>query len=212
MNPSSWTPPRDKTLTRDQVKRVLAAAKGSQAAIGGLFDYTFFAVCANTGLRVSEVAHLRRDGLLLSNADCKEAQISVIRLKKKEVHLERVDIASALEKILRDFLDIWKESEFVFPGGTRGCSLSRKLSCPGNHISVREMQRRWDYYLRKVRLKVEGRGIHMLRHYAVTEFYEKHRDLRAAQLFAGHSSSTITERYAHVVEMREKIRAVEPTV
>lgn len=212
MNSSSWTPPRDLTLTRDQVKRVLAAAKGSRSAVEGLFDYAFFAVAANTGLRVSEVAHLRRDGFLASSSDCDEAQLSVIRLKKKQVHLERVDISPALEKILKDYLNVLKESEFIFPGNSKSCDLKKKLSCPGSHISVREMQRRWDYYLGKCRLKLAGRGIHMLRHYAVTEFYEKHRDLRAAQVFAGHSSSTITERYAHVVEMREKVRAVDPTI
>ena len=82
--------------------------------------------------------------------------------------------------------------------------------CGGGHISKREVQRRWTAYLDELALYQKGRGIHSLRHYAVTEFYRVHRDIRAAQVFAGHSSSVITETYAHVVDMEEKVNAIKP--
>lgn len=84
--------------------------------------------------------------------------------------------------------------------------------CPGGHICRREIQSRWRGYLETLGLYVPGRGIHSLRHYAVTEFYTRHRDLRATQEFVKHSSSAITENYAHVVDMKEKINDVEPTL
>ena len=81
--------------------------------------------------------------------------------------------------------------------------------CPGGHVSLRAIQRRWELTVAEAGLRVPGRGIHSLRHYAVSQFYAKHRDLRAAQIFAGHSSSQITERYASVLDMKDKINAME---
>jgi integrase len=53
-----------------------------------------------------------------------------------------------------------------------------------------------------------GRGIHSLRHTAITNIYALTKDLRKAQVFAGHSSSAITERYAHIVDMAETLSAM----
>lgn len=43
---------------------------------------------------------------------------------------------------------------------------------------------------------------HMLRHTALTAVYDKTQDLRLTQHLAGHSSSSITERYTHVHPVR----------
>jgi integrase/recombinase XerD len=52
---------------------------------------------------------------------------------------------------------------------------------------------------------------HMLRHTALTELYDRTRNLRLVQNVAGHSSSRMTERYTHVhpVDVAEAMCAGE---
>jgi integrase len=57
---------------------------------------------------------------------------------------------------------------------------------------------------------MKGRGIHQTRHYFATEMYAATKDLRATQVALAHSSSTMTEKYAHVVDQREKVNLVKP--
>lgn len=78
-------------------------------------------------------------------------------------------------------------------------------------MAKRVIQHRWTMLLNSLDLQMKGRGIHSLRHTAITAFYAKHRDLRAAQTFAGHASSATTERYSRVLDMREKVHAM-PTI
>jgi integrase/recombinase XerC len=193
--PSSWKLSSEKLLTREEVKRVLRCAECNDDS-----DYHFFALKANTGLRVGELVALRwRD------FHPNSYELIVTRLKKRKPSPEPMAISIAVTKLLteRSRSYDWRptqKSSFIFPGLDHG------------HISIREMQRHWKDYLVSLKLYRPGRGIHILRHYAGTEFYSKTRDLRATQLFLGHSSSAITETYAHVVDMRERIEKVEPTL
>lgn len=201
----SWKLSNEKMLLREEVAKVFTAIKKCSFE-----DYAFFAVAANTGLRISEVMHLKTE-------DVKEAQIVVTRRKKKVLRQEYLDVTEEIAEILRKLVGK-KKTGWLWPGESRGCKRPRQKNgkvyeqevlCQGGHISKRELQRRWARYVEKVRLARPGRGPHALRHYAITEFYRVHRDLRAAQVFAGHSSSAITEVYAHVVDMKEKIQAVK---
>ncbi len=201
---SSWSLPDSKIITPDELRRILQIAKKNSER-----DYVFFAICANTGLRLSEVGHIQR-------SDIRGERMEIVRRKKRILKPERIDIVPALAEILR----FWVERidlGYIFPGECSPCFIRRTKGepeqvCIGGHISLRAIQRRWELAIAEAGLRVRGRGIHSLRHFAVTQFYAKHRDLRAAQLFAGHSSSQITERYASVLDMREKIGAMEAMV
>jgi integrase len=105
----------------------------------------------------------------------------------------------------------------MFPGESGPCVIHRASGqedqiCDGGHVSRREMQRRWSAYRGVAGLDAKGRGVHSLRHYGITEFYRENKDLRAAQMFAGHSSSAVTEKYAHVLEMEAMMKKVKPTL
>lgn len=201
---TAWSLPAEKILTPDEVRQILQAAKRRSAR-----DYTFLVVAANTGLRVSEVAHLMTD-------DVVGEQLIVVRRKKRVLGPSRIDVAPDAMKILREWLAD-KPQGYVFPGRCAPCWIDRKSGereqvCIGGHAALRHVQRAWELYLVECGLRVYGRGIHSLRHYAITQFYAKYRDLRAAQLFAAHASSAMTERYAAVLDMREKVNAMEATV
>jgi len=197
---SSWSLPEAKIINPDELHRILEVAKKNSER-----DYVFFAICANTGLRLCEVGHIQK-------SDVRGDRLTIIRRKKKILKTERIDIVPALAEILSEWTKRL-DCGYIFRGECAPCFIRRTKGepeqvCIGGHISLRAIQRRWELAIAEAGLRVPGRGIHSLRHFAITQFYAKHRDLRAAQLFAGHSSSTITERYASVLDMKEKIGAM----
>ena len=202
----NWTLDNEKLVFRNEVGQVLAEAKKASFQ-----DYAFYATAANTGLRVSEIVHLKTENV-------KMGQLIVVRRKRAELKPEPIEISEKLLEILRKAGKL-APTAWLWAGESMPCSRDRQKKavvyatekiCEGGHISTREIQRRWRVYVGLAGLDRPVRGPHSLRHYAITEFYRVHRDLRAAQTFAGHSTSTITEVYAHVVDMAEKVQAVKP--
>ena len=199
---ASWSLPVEKIVSPDDVRNILATAKKYSER-----DWTFFVIGANTGLRLSEVGHLMVDDVLDSN------RLRVTRRKKKVLKPEIIDVAAPVHAIIREWAKQY-EIGYLFPGNCAPCFI-RHLNgtpeqfCIGGHSSLRDLQRRWKMVLAECGLNMNGRGIHSLRHAAITAFYASTRDLRAAQMFAGHSSSQMTERYAAVLDMKEKVNKVE---
>ena len=205
-NGAVWNLRIEKILQRDEMSRILGIAKERSAR-----TYTFLATCANTGLRLSEVGHIHADDVL------PRCQLRITRRKKRTLQPIVIDISPQLAAILEE----WKQmfDGYLWPGNAKPCIIHRskkgvalepEYACQGGHISLRVIQRDWALICAEAGLRMHGRGIHSIRHFAITEFYDKHRDLRAAQVFAGHSSSQMTEKYAAVREMKEKIDAMEP--
>lgn len=201
-SPSSWSLADNKIVTPDQVRQILAVAKKRSER-----NYVYFAVAASTGLRLAEIGHLMVEDILDRD------RLVVTRRKKKVLHPEIIDVAAPIHALLRDWAKQY-EIGYVFPGDCAPCFI-RHLSkpteqfCIGGHASLRDVQRGWSMALAECGLLAYGRGIHSLRHYAITAMYQATKDLRAAQQFAGHSSSQITERYAHVLDMKERISKMD---
>lgn len=200
---TSWSFPRAKTLTPSECGRILSKASDTDPTL-----YVFLAIAANTALRLCEVLHLKAEDVI-------DGQLRIVRRKKKQLRAEMIDVTPALSGIIQDWAQMYSDG-WLFPGKVKPCIIHRSSGiqeqvCLGGHMAKRVIQARWESLLRSMGLYMEGRGIHSLRHFGITAFYAKHRDLRAAQVFAGHSSSSMTERYARVVEMREKVHAM-PTV
>ena len=201
--PADWTLADSKIVSQDEVRTILARAKSlGKTDPDWHRDYEFFAVAAHTGLRVSECAHIEKDDIL-------ESRLMMTRRKKKYLHPAPIEVMPEILELLRKRADA-VESGYVFPGRCQPCIVQRlkrgpEQVCIGGHASLRNIQRRWRLLLEDLGLYKYGRGIHSLRHTAITEMYKLTRDLRKAQVFAGHSNSAITERYAHVVDMQESL-------
>lgn len=201
-SPASWSLADCKIITPDQVRQILATARKHSER-----DFVFMALGAHTGLRLSEVGHLMVEDVLDRD------RLIVTRRKKKVLKPEIIDVAAPVHALLREWAKQF-EIGYLFPGNCAPCFI-RHLSkpaeqfCIGGHASLRDIQRRWSMVLAECGLLTYGRGIHSLRHTAITSMYEKTKDLIAAQKFAGHSSSQITERYAHAVDMKGKINSMD---
>lgn len=200
---TSWSFPRAKTLTPSECGRILSRASETDPRL-----YVFLAIAANTALRLCEVLHLQADDVI-------DGQLRIVRRKKKQLRAEMIDVTPALGAILQDWAQMYSDG-WLFPGKVKPCIIKRSKGaveqvCSGGHMAKRVIQQGWEDLLVSLGLGMPGRGIHSLRHTAITNFYAKFRDLRAAQVFAGHASSTQTERYARVVDMKEKVHAM-PTI
>lgn len=201
---STWSLAPEKIVLKPDLQRVLASAKEMDA-----WFYVFLITAVNTGLRMCEVLHVRREDLL-------DGRLRVVRRKKKTLKPELIEVVPPLWAVLSEWGETF-ESGWIFPGTCGPCEIehsngNRTRVCDGGHASKRTVQVKWRALLTGLGLYVKGRGIHTTRHYSITEFYAKYRDLRAAQMFAGHSSSAMTERYAKVLDMREKVHGMEATL
>ena len=200
----SWNLSAAKILSVEEMTKVLEVANRTCP-----WAYVFFATAANTGLRLSEVAHIKADDLQLG-------QLNVVRRKKRSLHVSTIDIKPALWKLLMEWREMF--DGYLWPGASKPCIIHRskkgvkqppEAACQGGHLALRTVQNRWALTIAEAGLKVAGRGIHTTRHHFATEMYRKTRDLRATQVALAHSSSTITERYAHCVDLKEKIHGLE---
>jgi integrase len=201
---SSWNLSAAKLLSVEEMRSVLEVAKRNCS-----WAYVFFAITSNTGLRLSEAAHIK-------SSDLEHGQLKVVRRKKRRLCTSTVDIKPALWDLLKEWSQMF--DGYLFPGSSKPCIINRSKKgvpqppeqvCGGGHLSLRTVQNRWALTLAEAGLKVPGRGIHTTRHHFATEFYKKTRDLRATQVALAHSSSTITEVYCHVTDYKEKINSLE---
>lgn len=207
-NPADWTLADCKVVTNDEVHRILTRAKKlSLTDDSWKRDYEWFAIAVNTGLRLSEVAHIEKGDVLDSG------RLMVIRRKKKTLHPAPIEVMPDIYALIKARADA-VESGWIFPGNAQPCLIHRiskykgprtEQVCIGGHSSLRTIQRRWRILVTELGLYKYGRGIHSLRHSAITNVYALTKDLRKAQVFAGHSNSAITERYAHVTDMKETL-------
>jgi site-specific recombinase XerD len=84
-----------------------------------------------------------------------------------------------------------------------------KGSCFGKPISVRGIQKRIEYYARKVGLKV---SCHQLRHTMATQLLNADADLVTIQDLLGHTRIKTTQRYCKVSNLkvqRDYFKAME---
>ncbi len=204
---ATWNLAIEKMLSRDQMAQVLALAKERSQR-----NYVFWLTQANTGFRLCEVAHIRRSDVLPGS------RIRVTRRKKKALGPMSIDMMPSAWAVLNEWAQRVELNDFVFPGGSAPCILTRsKLGvkqepqqlCEGGHIHLRTIQLQWRLTMERAGIWIPGRGVHQTRHFFGTELYNKTRDLRLTQVALGHSSSSMTERYAHVTEFKEKLGTLE---
>jgi integrase/recombinase XerD len=174
-------------LSLEDIDALLAAA--SETTPRGLRDRALVEVLYATGLRVSELCHLRLTDL---RADEGYLQCFGKGGKQRIVPLGEA-AALAVGRYVqegRSALTRGRQSPWLFVNARGGARLSR-VGC-------------WKI------LKAQGRraGIrahlspHVLRHSFATHLLERGADLRAIQAMLGHADLTTTQIYTHVLEAR----------
>lgn len=159
-------------------------------------DRAIFMVMLRCGLRVEEVANLT-----LKAIDHKRKRVYVYQGKggKDRVVYISHDAYRALSKYLKVRPRSRSKHLFLVEKGTH----------MGKPISVRGIQKRLEYYARKVGLKI---SCHHLRHTMATQMLNADADLVTIQDLLGHTRIKTTQRYCRVSNLkveRDYFKAME---
>lgn len=185
----NWIITPDKYLTLEETKQLrktcneaatISKSKGIQAPVR---DALIIEFALGSGLRVSEMAHLKVEDLYLKRGQ------GAIHVKNGKGGKDRVvDIGSNLKKQILVFLDYrTKDSPYLFPS-ERGEKMSRS--------GIQQVFKKWA----KEAVLPSHYSIHSLRHTYATNLYKASGyNLRLVQKQLGHSSPSVTQVYADVI-------------
>ncbi len=177
-----------KTLTQREVTHLLELADGSRPEGGR--DAAMLELLYATGLRVSELVHLRLAQLNLA--------VGYVLATGKGTKQRVVPMGDLARQKIRLYLD-----------KARGALLKKRES---PHVFVTRrgtpMSRQGFWKLLRARAKQAGITMpispHMLRHSFATHLLDHGADLRSVQAMLGHASISTTQIYTHVGRARLK--------
>jgi site-specific recombinase XerD len=149
-------------------------------------DQAMFLLMLRCGLRVEEVAKLTLD---------------VIEFRRRRIWVRdgkggkdrMVYVSNDAMKALIDYLKTRHEAK------ARNVFLVEKGTYKDQPISVRGIQKRIEYYAKKMNIKI---SCHHLRHTMATQMLNADADLETIQDLLGHSSIRTTQRYSRISNLK----------
>ena len=183
---SSRKPPA--TLSEPEIKALLKTVSNNSSSITKR-DHLIFTLLLSTGIRLGSLVSLN-----VEDVDIKQGRL---RISGKNGTEQVVFLGTRLKKSLKTYINNHPAT------GAKPLFLSNQ----GNRIGSRQVQLRFDYWL-KIAGITHHYTIHSLRHTFATRLYEKTGDLRLTQMALGHKRIATTEIYLHVSNKKLK-RAVQ---
>ncbi|MBU1179454.1 tyrosine-type recombinase/integrase [Patescibacteria group bacterium] len=183
-------------LDGEEVFRLLdAPAKdpGEKLRIGDLRDKAILEVLFSTGLRVSELSHLKREDINLRKKKRGTTEFTV-RGKGKKVRL--VFLSERAAYWLKEYLDRRIDtSPWMFVRMDKAANALNDEA----PMTPRSMQRLVEKYshLAGITKRITP---HTLRHTFATDLLANDADIRSVQSMLGHSSITTTQVYTHITD------------
>ncbi len=163
-------------LSREEVSRLINAA-------GTLFRRTRLMTLYGTGMRRSELAHLK-----VGDIDSQRMIIRVVAGKRSKDR--DLPLSPALLETLREYWRWRKPKLYLFPTRTLGRRLDQPICDKTVWIACSEAARRAG-----IRKRVTP---HTLRHSWATHLLEAGTDLRTIQVLLGHGDLETTAQYLHL--------------
>ena len=163
-------------LSREEVSRLINAA-------GTLFRRTLLMTLYGTGMRRSELAHLK-----VGDIDSQRMIIRVVAGKRSKDR--DLPLSPALLETLREYWRWRKPKLYLFPTRTLGRRLDQPICDKTVWIACSEAARRAG-----IRKRVTP---HTLRHSWATHLLEAGTDLRTIQVLLGHGDLETTAQYLHL--------------
>ncbi len=189
-------------LEKAELQRLFEAVKQEKNELARLRDYAILETLFSTGLRVSELASLKKE---MVNLDRREFTVRGKGSKLRLVFLSQ-DAANALKAYIKKRTD---NSKALFLGHSLvGQSVEKQMESHSNAkekektkdaagLTVRQIQRIIKKYclLAGIVKKVTP---HTLRHSFATDLLQNGADIRSVQTLLGHASITTTQIYTHI--------------
>ncbi len=180
-------------LSLKEIEAMLAAVNTRNKQ--GIRDRAILEIMYATGMRVSEVAELKSEGvnLEIGFVRClgKGSKERIIPLGTKAIE--------AIKKYLKDSRPILlgkKQSPYLF------------LNKFGNKISRQSIWKLIKKYARQAGVKTQIKP-HILRHSFATHLLERGADLRSVQEMLGHSDISTTQVYTHI--NKDRLKSIHKT-
>jgi integrase/recombinase XerD len=171
-------------LSPEEVSRLINAA-------GTLFRRTLLMTLYGTGMRRSELAHLKVGDI--------DSQRMIIRVVAGKGGKDRdLPLSPTLLETLREYWRWRKPKLYMFPTRTRGLPIEEPISDKTVWIACSEAARRAGINKRVTP--------HTLRHSWATHLLEAGTDLRTIQVLLGHGDLETTAQYLHL--SRRHLQAV----
>jgi site-specific recombinase XerD len=149
------------------------------ASVDNLKHRTLLSMSYATGMRLSEVLHLR-----VSDID---SQRRTVRVEQGKGRKDRyVMLADRLLGELREYVKQYQPKDWLFPGQR-----------PGTPLSSSAAQIVFRCAVERIGLK-KPVSFHSMRHAFATHLLESGADIRRVQVLLGHRSVTSTQVYTHV--------------
>lgn len=165
-------------LSREEVKQVFEQVSCPK-------QRTFLMLAYDTGLRISELIHLRIEDI--------DSQRMVIRVRQGKGKKDRyARLTPSLLKLLREYWREFRPHTWLFPGAS--VNKPYDIATPGQ-------------FLKKAcrRAGITKRvSMHTLRHSFATHLLEAGTNLRVIQQMLGHESIKTTSMYTHISVEQER--------
>ena len=181
-------------ISSEELERLLDQPRTD--TLKGLRDKAILETLFSTGLRVSELANLKKDSINLKTGEFsvkgKGSKIRVVFLSNRA----KIALANYIAK--RQDLE---EYLFVSTGFNQSKTNVKALT-------TRSIERLVKYYAASAGITKDVVP-HTLRHAFATDLLQNGADLRSVQMMLGHSSITTTQIYTHLTdkELKETYRA-----
>lgn len=153
-----------------------------------LRDIAVIELLFSTGLRVSELSHLKQDDVDLKS---KTVRIYGKGARERILYVENEDVLAALTKYQSSFQSERTQSDFFF------------INNWGNRYSEQSIRNMIKKYAKSTDFSVDITP-HMFRHSFATLLLEENVDIRYIQKFLGHSSIVTTQIYTHISSHRQR--------
>lgn len=186
----------------------------------GARNFALLQLMLQTGLRCGEALQVQPGDIRQEEwpSDDGTLRLWVLRLPQRATKGHQARQGIPLSPATRQALERWQEkrSALGIRGGPLFCTISRGRRIhgapspegfqeghaeselrPGKPLDARYVRQLVARLARKAGIPRRVHP-HMLRHTALTDLYDRTRDLRLVQLVAGHTTSRMTERYTHV--------------
>jgi len=197
-------------LSEAEIKAMFEHINTSTAS--GARNYALLQLMAQAGVRCGEALKATVGDLRREDWPGMDGKVWVLRLPARATkrQRERIGIPLSVETVAAlQLWEAWREKLGINGAawplfGTISEGKRRAGFSQGEGELVRGRALDGRYVRELVRRLAQEAGIerrvhpHMLRHTALTALYDRTQDLRMVQTVAGHASSTMTERYAHV--------------
>jgi len=155
-------------------------------SIGNIKHRTVVMLLYSTGMRLSEIAHLR-----IADIDSKNMCIKVVQGKGAKDRFTILSEQVLME--LRAYYIICKPKEYLFNGYR-----------PGKPLSPRMIQHLVQTALAKAGLASKQYTVHTIRHSFATHLVDHGTDLHTVKELLGHSTLQTTMRYMHLSTTRRQ--------